>query len=523
RQLEQSSVIPGTGGDIWRVLWEAARVYAETLVHPGTRYPETTAPCVLCQQALDGEAQQRFARFDEFVSSEATANLERADAAIGDFRRSFEGLQIATDGDMEVIAEVAELEPTLGQLLSELVARLQAARAGVVSSLEAALWTPLAAVEEARVADVAVLAQRLLDEANAMEAVAEEREETRRRLAELRTREWVAGHLPAINARIAWLSRRQHYQAAIAETDTSAITREGSRLAERWATQELADAFSAELDSLTSGQVRVALRRAGGARGVAHHRLELDGVQRRGIALADVVSEGEHRAIALAAFFAEVGAAGSSGVVADDPTSSLDHRFRRRIARRFVRIARDRQVIVFTHDIVFLHELSHEAVVQGVQLAARQLSREGDHAGISEDGLPWHAQRITERLTALTDDLPNLRVLHNNVRPEYEIEARRLYGRLRQAWERAVEEVLLNEAITRFSPAIQTQRLRRVVDVTEEDLTAVDAGMTKCSAWLEGHDQPATANEALPDPDEIDADIRALRTWVQSIRRRRGG
>jgi len=50
---------------------------------------------------------------------------------------------------------------------------------------------------------------------------------------------------------------------------------------------------------------------------------------------------------------------------------------------------------------------------------------------------------------------------------------------------------------------------------------ALDAGMTKCSRWLPGHDQAGAENEGIPDPDELTTDIAALEIWVKSIRARR--
>jgi hypothetical protein len=103
----------------------------------------------------------------------------------------------------------------------------------------------------------------------------------------------------------------------------------------------------------------------------------------------------------------------------------------------------------------------------------------------------------------------------------YEPLARGIYGRLREAWERAVEEVLLNGAVMRFGRTIQTQRLCRLTDIGEADVHAVDEGMAKASRFLEGHDEAAAVNEPVPGPDEVAQDIEALGSWVQTIRRRR--
>lgn len=74
--------------------------------------------------------------------------------------------------------------------------------------------------------------------------------------------------------------------------------------------------------------------------------------------LDEILSEGEQRAIAIGSFLAELRLAGhSGGIVFDDPVSSLDHHRRLRVARRLVEEAKQRQVIVLTHETVFLCEL----------------------------------------------------------------------------------------------------------------------------------------------------------------------
>ncbi len=73
----------------------------------------------------------------------------------------------------------------------------------------------------------------------------------------------------------------------------------------------------------------------------------------------EIFSEGEQRALALADFLTEVGLnPGSAGIVLDDPVTSLDHARKSAIAGRLVEEAKDRQVVAFTHDLVFLSFLA---------------------------------------------------------------------------------------------------------------------------------------------------------------------
>jgi hypothetical protein len=103
----------------------------------------------------------------------------------------------------------------------------------------------------------------------------------------------------------------------------------------------------------------------------------------------------------------------------------------------------------------------------------------------------------------------------------YEKEAKYLYGLMREAWERALEEVLLGGLVERYRPSIQTQQIAKIADITVEDCKTVETAMTKCSKWLPGHDQAAAARAPVPGPAELKGDIDALDGWVSAIRKRR--
>ena len=136
--------------------------------------------------------------------------------------------------------------------------------------------------------------------------------------------------------------------------------RKSTEVTKRAVTAQLTGAFLTELDRLGFGHVEVRLVVAGGSRGALYHRLQLR--RAPGIDVAKVVSEGEARCLSMASFFAELStAAHRSAILFDDPVCSLDHTWRRNVAKRLVMESRARQVVVFTHDIVFLLALGDAA------------------------------------------------------------------------------------------------------------------------------------------------------------------
>ena len=92
---------------------------------------------------------------------------------------------------------------------------------------------------------------------------------------------------------------------------------------------------------------------------------------------------------------------------------------------------------------------------------------------------------------------------------------RNAYSHLRMAWERCVEEVLLQGVVTRFKEGISTQPLPGVT-VEDNDVKAVDVGMTKSSKFS-GHDPAAYAQLPTPDPSELLTDIERLEAWRKAV------
>jgi hypothetical protein len=200
----------------------------------------------------------------------------------------------------------------------------------------------------------------------------------------------------------------------------------------------------------------------------------------------------------------------------------LDHLWREKIARRLAEEAQTRQVIVFTHDIVFLSSLSRIAEELKVDLLHQYIHREHEGAGVSSPDLPWVAMRVKDRIGVLKRKLQEATKMEKSSPKEvYEKEASHLYGLLREAWERGLEEVLIGGVIERYRPSVQSLKVKQLADITQKDCETFDAGMTKCSKWLPGHDNSAAESSPFPNSAELASDIESLEIWVKEITKRR--
>jgi hypothetical protein len=218
--------------------------------------------------------------------------------------------------------------------------------------------------------------------------------------------------------------------------------------------------------------------------------------------------------VALAGFLAELETTNNaSGIILDDPVSSLDHHYRLRVARLLIEAARRRQVVILTHDIVFLLMLTKYARLAMISLTERSLQRGGPRHGLLVEGPPWIAMSVSKRLGMLRSELQTAgAILRQGDRAEW------IYKRLRQTWERAVEEVLLYRVLVRFGDAVETQRLKVLTDIKDTDVQTVESEMTYCSSFV--HDEAGAVNAGIPDPVVVEADIKRLDDWVAALRKR---
>jgi hypothetical protein len=297
--------------------------------------------------------------------------------------------------------------------------------------------------------------------------------------------------------------------------NTAPITRKNSELIAEAVSQPLAEEFKRELVALRLTHIPITLEPTRGEKARALHTLQLGKSATDDVGTDEVLSEGEHRCIALAAFFAEVSLQEShSTLVFDDPVSSLDHSRREYVARRIVALAKGRPVLVFTHDMVFLSMLQKTAEDEQVDIARCMFWRTASLAGLVTDDWPWFGVKAKARVGQLKQVVVQLRRLAATDRPRYESEVHDFYGRLRDTWERAVEDHLLNGAIRRFGTEVKTKSLDNLHKLSESHIEALDQGMTKTSRWLRGHDHAAALGLPMPEPDELTSDVAQLEKWI---------
>lgn len=314
--------------------------------------------------------------------------------------------------------------------------------------------------------------------------------------------------IPAITAYVEYL--KWDSIAEKSRIKTRGITTKQKELFEKYVTDDYLQAFEEECKKLNANfNVEIVSR---GSSGKTLKKLQI-----RGTAPGKVLSEGEQRSISIANFLTEVRMDSRNvGIVLDDPVCSLDHKRRSLIVKRLLQEATVRQVVIFTHEITFFMELKTEANKSGVIFEQETIRNFCNEPGDISPIIPWMGMTVKDRTGKLKKDLQGIVSLYNSGDTDsYYYKAKEWCELLRESWERAVEEILFNDAIQRYDPRVQTQRLKKA-PFTQDLYTELENGMTECSAWC--HDQARAINGNIPTADDLKGYIDCFEKYCKKYR-----
>lgn len=520
QQAFQQEPLTGVGGGPWRVLWEAARDYSTLAAYPGQEFPVLDGGdprCVLCQQVVAPQAKERLARFQKFMDGEVARKADAAERALSEARRELEEIAIEqTDDDQVLVDEIKAENKTLAQGVTVFFKEAEKRKGALVEALGTGDFSKLGKAPEQTSASMLTHVGQLEQRATELEGALtpEEQANLRGEYAQLVGRKTLAERKVIVERLVEHMATMEKLDSCRQMLGTQQITMAKMVIEKDFLMDPFREALQEELDTLGVEQ-RVTLGFTG-EKAATYQKARFRGTTFD--QLDDVLSEGEHRAVALACFFSEVRQLpGAPPLVVDDPTSSLDHIRRERVAQRLVEEAKQRQVIVLTHDLMFYADVVAKAGEHQVRLRKRSLMRvHGGYGHVDASGVPWPVKDVGQRLHLLEKErLPEIRALYEANDPSYRERARALGEMLRETWERLVEEGLFNNVIIRFRASVETLRLRGVA-VEDGEWQEIHWGMTRTSKWA--HDQPATTGAPPPTPNELQKEIKEIRTCLFSMK-----
>lgn len=503
--------IGSIGSDEWKDLVVAAKAFAEVQYEDVDLYPADKDFCLLCHQPLSKEAKLLLEAYWKYLTSSAEKDLKEIVAEIA------EQNSVLIELDTKVLLEdsilfewLTENSESSLRIWTAQIKSIEGLRKQILAVLKTKKWNNEIAAKQISIKLFSTIEkfiqEKILDyneaDINGKIKIIE------KEIQELKDRKKLMTLVPKIGEYI-----NEHKWAAKANTkrfNTRKITQQQKDLFSKFVTDEYIKIFNNECEKLDAKFGIQISQRA--QKGNTFKQLVL-----AGRTPSQILSEGEQRAISLADFLTEAQMGNKNkGIIFDDPVNSLDHIRRQTIAERLVEESKVRQVIIFTHDITFLLALQTLAVEETIDCVVTTIRKIGNTSGVINNSLPWIASNVKERVKKLNEALPNLKKLEVGTDPDYySDEAKKWCGLLRETWERAIEELLFNDAIQRFSPGIQTKRIEKM-KFTPDLYKEIEKGMSDCSDWV--HDQARAINNPTPKVTKLETFLTAFNEFVKKFR-----
>lgn len=569
-----AEVVSGVLSSHWQTMWEAVQAYAKSEGNPAQGYPSKDSQyCLLCHQTLSPEAHARLQRFSDAMAADLEAEKTRITKQASDILTGIRAAMSSQNIDDSLLTVLAEDHATD---IAQFRADLESIRALLEpfpdgqgsadfitnltspfiegSQVDEGSDTPVAGFTIATSLGQTVefllkLATGFEDkvaEINGESADGSVLAEKQATLNELQERSKVAESLGELKSRHNRLIHIQALELVVTQCGTRPLSDKSRMMTQEYIRRVSVD-FTENLRllegldkevSADEFRLKVNLVPSAVRKGVHHVAFQVRGSSDPKRIAEGVFSEGEFRAISLAAFLADVSSSDDgSAIIFDDPMNSLDHDWQSRVAIRLVEEARHRQVIIFTHSSAFVGALWHEGILRDknrqhlanepniidVDHTFLEIVRQGDHTGVQVAGTGTPVNGYKQIMAMLENEIVKQARKHDSgdeADPSaYQRDCETFGNNLRKAWEYAVEEIIFDDVVARYKPSVSTQKLKSLLALTHHDVAMVESGMDEGSFFV--HSTGSGKAVSPPTPNDMQASIKTLREWVAGYRKRR--
>ncbi len=517
-------LLPGTGEPIWKTLFEAARKFSTERAYPEHEFPNTEddAVCVLCQQPL-GDAGERLKRFEKYIQDDVAKRAFQARKKLTESAENTGKATLEVGADGAIRAELDRLDATIIPIIEAFGASIKTRRDSMLDAITHGSWESIPPICQNPRQKIRDLAAQQLKVARTYRSSADEthREALVQEHTAFKDRKKLSLSLEPVLALLERMKMSKSLEDCRPDLNTGPISWQSKRFASQAVTTPLKEALDEEFETLGMGHINTKLKDRN-VKGRIMHQLLLDVPTSSKV--EEILSEGEQRAIALGSFLAELRLAEhSAAIVFDDPVSSLDHKRRGKVARRLTVESLQRQVIVLTHDIVFLTQLQTECDRLNLCPGLRFLETIGKHCGAISNGLPWDHKSFRERIDSLEKTQKRFEKLPWPAEPHQDLarEMIQQYSFLRATIERVVQDFVLNATVKRFEDYIRVENLKLVVGLEESEVAEICRLYSHCHGMIESHDPASVKDNPPPTAEELGEDIEALKRVIETIRDRR--
>lgn len=495
------------GSKEWRDFIVSARSYASVIEANRSEnplYPSESDNCLLCLQPLQEKENTLLNTYWQFLKSEAERELNRIIQRIKEVLSELKGLSpVKYDDTTLLYTYLKTLAPDLVKKWEVIVQESETVRQNLIKNLTAInkdLTTKSFVETTNEFQSIMQHIQTTIDELLAEKPDREIASLTIQlnllndRLLLSKVLEQVLAYVKAHK----WAARAE--RAVTSAFRTNSLTTFQGGLFTEHITDNYTNIFNAECEVLNAPKFVSIVQR--------NEKLStLRKLQVAGQTANRVLSEGEQRAISLADFLTEIKLnPNNTGVIFDDPVTSLDHLRKTDIAKRIAGLAANKQVIVFTHDLLFVNFLKNFSESLGIGFQCHWIECISDHVGvISNNNSP-----ATEGDYKTTNRAMAAWQASRTVGPEVREQILKDgFASLRTNYEYFIIFDLFKAVVLRFEERVSVDRLEQVVvnpDFTEK----VIAKIGLLGRYIEAHLHSDASMAVKPTSDDLKREIDAF-------------
>jgi len=506
------------GSQIWRDFIGIAKRLANAESKSGVPYPNHGDHCLLCRQTLSNDAIGLINRLWGFLGSDAPERYRAAQAGCVSRANQLRTLDLSFFGSNAPTRRILQNElPDQVSVIDVFLQECGQRSSRLQTALNTGMMNEISPVRLPNLDRILASITRRQEEITHLESndTSATQRQFEDQLRELQHRQILFTHLADIERWIddqKWSARAQKVIGS-----TRHITAKYNELFKTVVTDRYQALFEDILRKLKRN-LKLTIETRGHKGETVRQIILSPQFFAQKLAVDKVLSDGEKRAVALADFLTEVTLDTSSqAIILDDPVSSLDADSKTAIATLLAEDAAKRQVIVFTHDLAFLHTLKVAAKRANVDVASHWIRiEEGQPGYVYLDNSPlcegdYKSANIARECYAAAKNAPPA---------EQERALQQGFGALRTSYEAFIIYDLFNEVVKRFEERVSFERLR---DVSIDNVTVdrVVEKLSLLSRYIDAHLHSDTFSLEKPTPELLLQEVTAFEELRRNTRERR--
>jgi ABC-type Mn2+/Zn2+ transport system ATPase subunit len=492
--------VQNVGSIEWKKFILAAEKFSST--QGESEYPEIGDSCLLCHQSISDDAPKNLiSSYWAYIKSVAEQEAKTANGKLSEIKEDYEklGFNQFPETDTLTVWLKEKYETDLTKL-KKVLEKQAIINQTIISNIKTKEDLPQVEIQ----LDLSALGTISAEVGKEIKAF-EEDEQTKRLEALLKQKTYLShkGKLEArytdiekLHENLNWVKKANQYNKQSLKAES---TNTEKRLSITYFNTNYIKTFNDECEKL-NGKFGIEID-AKSSNAQSNRQLFLKGKDPSAI-----LSEGEQKVIALADFIAETNITTiNKGVVFDDPVNSLDEERKSVIAKRLVSISENKQVIIFTHDLVFVSSLINYATDNNLLHECHWIeSRNGNPGQVWLRNSPTYEKfyRNAEPVKKFYSDANK-----DECNPERrEFLVKNGFTALRTCYEVLVINDLFKNVVQRYNERVSVDSLSSVY-FDETVINELLDSFAQCCRYMEGHTHSDKYAYKKPEPSNLNEEI----------------